>query len=158
MIALPSTCIECPMARHLHGDRFACANGLAKVVRGHFPSTPECRDAVENRPDKFVQPVILPDLQGLDPEWICDRIELALNWLDVCEFDIPDGQNLVNVNHQGYRIGYLKRQVDIYYCDRLDSLSSIDPYWLALHLVHPDYLHAVVDEIVDSRALMPDYN
>jgi hypothetical protein len=147
------------MARHLDRDRFSCGNSLNKVVRGHHPSTAECNDAVHARPHRYFQALPLPDLQGLEPEWVCDRIHLSLNWLDVFD-DAPgakDGEIAVEVCHQDSRIGYLRRDADVYYCDRLVGMRSSDPYWLALHLVHPDYLYQIVDEITTERAKMPDY-
>jgi hypothetical protein len=156
---IPFACLDCPMARHLDRNRFSCGNSLNKVVRGHYPSTAECWDAIGNRLDRYVQPLPLPDLWGLEPEWICDRIQLSLNWLDVFD-DAPranDGEIAIEVSIANLRIGYLRRDADVYYCDRLVGIRSADPYWLALHLVHPDYLFGVPDEIVTERELMPDY-
>lgn len=163
------------MARHLDRDRFSCGNSLNKVVRGHHLSTAECHDAVRNFSHRclvahkvevsstsmrrYFQPLPLPDLQSLEPEWVCDRIHLTLNWLDVCD-DAPgakDGEIAVEVCHQDLRIGYLRRDVDVYYCDRLVGMRSPDPYWLALHLIHPDYLDRIPDEIVAARWLVPEY-
>lgn len=147
------------MARHLDRDRFACGNSLNKVVRGHHPSTAECHDAVRVRPHRYFQVFPLPDLQGLEPEWVCDRIHLTLNWLDVCD-DAPrakDGEIAVEVCHQDLRIGYLRRDADVYYCERLVDTRSPAPYWLALHLIHPDYLDRIPDEIVAARWLVPEY-
>ena len=159
MIALPTpqNCCECPMARPLYEDRFSCGNSLSKVVRGHFLATAECHDALSDLPYRYFQP--LPDLQGLDPEWVCDRIHLSLNWLDVFD-DAPgvkDGAIVVEVRHKDLRIGYLRRNADIYYCKRLVGLRSPDPYWLALHLIDPDYSYLVPDEIVAARSVIPDY-
>ncbi len=167
MKAPPSNCLDCPLARPLYSvgvaspleNRFSCGNSLNKVVRGHHPSTAECHDAVRNFSDRYFQPSPLPDLQSLDPEWVCDRINLSLNWLDVYD-DAPgakDGEIAVEVCHLDLRIGYLRRSADLYYCDRLVGMRSPDPYWLALHLVHPDYLYPIVDEITTDRAKMPDY-
>jgi hypothetical protein len=147
------------MARHLDRDRFSCGNSLNKVVRGHHLSTAECHDAVRNFSHRYFQPLPLPDLQSLEPEWVCDRIHLSLNWLDVFD-DAPvakDGEIAVEVCHQDLRIGYLRRDTNVYYCDRLMGMRSPDPYWLALHLVHPDYLYPIVDEITTERTKMPDY-
>ncbi len=177
MIALPTpqNCYECPMARPLYEDRFYCGNSLSKVVRGHFPATAECHDALSDLSHRclvthkveetstsmrrYFQPLPLPDLQGLDPEWVCDRIRLTLNWLDVFD-DAPgakDGEIAIEVCHQDLRIAYLRRDANAYYCIRLDGLRSSDPYWLALHLVHPDYLYQIPDEIVADRSLIPKY-
>jgi hypothetical protein len=80
-----------------------------------------------------------------------------LNFLDVHdEYQIRDGETAIEVSHMGMT-AKLKRSRDLYYCDRLVSLSSTNPHWLALHLVHPDYLYEVVDEIILDRAKMPDY-
>ena len=155
------------MARHLERDRFACGNSLNKVVRGHHLSTAECHDAVRNFSHRYFQPLPLPDLQGLEPEWVCDRIHLTLNWLDVCD-DAPgakDGEIAVEVCHQDLRIGYLRRDADVNYCERLVGMRpakaaltlSPAPYWLALHLIHPDYLDRIPDEIVAARWLVPEY-
>ncbi len=163
------------MARHLDRARFACGNSLNKVVRGHHPSTAECHDAVRDLPHRclvahkveetstsmrrYFQVLPLPNLQGLEPEWVCDRIHLTLNWLDVCD-DAPgakDGEVAVEVCHQDLRIGYLRRDADVYYCDRLVGMRSSNPYWLALRLIHPDYLHQVPDEIVADRSRIPEY-
>jgi hypothetical protein len=84
---------------------------------------------------------------------------LTLNWLDVDD-DAPgakDGEIAIEVCHQDLRIGYLRRDPNVYYCARLDGLRSSDPYWLALHLIHPDYLDRVPDAIVAARSLVPDY-
>jgi hypothetical protein len=147
------------MARHLDRDRFACGNSLNKVVRGHHPSTAECHDAVRDLPHRYFQVLPLPNLQGLEPEWVGDRIHLSLNWLDVGD-DAPgakDGEIAVEVCHQDLRIGYLRRDADAYYCDRLVGMRSSNPYWLALRLIHPDYLHQVPDEIVADRSSIPEY-
>lgn len=159
MKVLPSNCLDCPLARPLYADCFSCGNSLNKVVRGHHSSTTECHDAVRDLPHRYFQPLPLPALQGLEPEWVGDRIHLSLNWLDVGD-DAPeakDGEIAVEVCHQDLRISYLRRDADAYYCVRLDGLRSSDPYWLALHLVHPDYLYQVPDEIVADRLLIPDY-
>jgi hypothetical protein len=191
MTALPSNCLDCPMARHLERDRFSCGNSLSKVVRGHHSSTAECHDAVRELPQRclvlsqlygrdtrphcaavahkvevsstsmrrYFHPLPLPDLQGLEPEWVCNWIHLSLNWLDVND-DAPgakDGEIAIEVCHQDFRIGHLRRDADIYYCDRLLGMRSPDPYWLALHLIHPNYLHQVPDEIVAARSLVPEY-
>jgi hypothetical protein len=158
MVKLPRTCSECPLARPLFNDRFACGNSLTKVVRGHFPATAECHESVWNHPEKYFQPEILPDLQGLEPEWICARIKLNLNWLDIYpdEREIRAGENAIEVTHQRMTAD-IKKRGDRYYCTRIARLESTDPYWLALHLVHPDYLYSVVDEIVTARASLPDY-
>jgi hypothetical protein len=145
------------MARPLYDDRFSCGNSLSKVVRGHFLATAECHDAVENHPEHYFQPQALPDLRGLDPELVCDRIHLNLNFLDVYgERGIRDSETAIKVSHQGMT-AKLKKNGDGYYCDRLVGMSSIDPYWFALHLVHPDYLYLVVDEIIADRLLVHDY-
>jgi hypothetical protein len=154
----PSNCFECPMARHLHGDRFACGNSLTKVVKAHFESTAECHDAVITRPDKFVKAATLPDFKGLDLEWIADRIKLSFNWLDVYpDWVVPDGDNLVEVILGKFRIGYIKRQNHLYYSDRLFGVRSLNPHEIALHMVNLQYLDGVVNEIIIDRASMPDY-
>lgn len=157
MKALPSNCLDCPFARHLYADRFACGNGVNKVVRGREFSTAECHDAIQNLSHRYFQPLPLPDLQKLEPEWVCDRIHLSLNWLEVYERAANDGEIAVEVCLKDVRIGYLRRDADFYYCDRLSGLRSPDPYWLALHLVHPDYLYRVPDEMVADRSLVPEY-
>jgi hypothetical protein len=146
------------MARPLSGDRFSCGNNLSKVVRGHFLATAECDDAMENHPERYFQPKVLPDLQGLEPELVCDHIHLNLNFLDVYgdEREIKDGEMAIEVSHQGMTVK-LKKRGDWYYCNRLMGIWAIDPYWLALHLIHPDYLHQVPDEISAVRSLIPDY-
>jgi hypothetical protein len=147
------------MARHLDRDRFSCGNSLNKVVRGHHLSTAECHDAVRNFSHRYFQPLPLPDLQSLEPEWVCNWIHLTLNWIDVYD-DAPrskDGEIAVEVCHQDSRIGYLCRDADVYYCKRLVGMRSPDPYWLALHLIHPDYLDRIPDEIVVARSLVPEY-
>jgi hypothetical protein len=175
MKATVFNCLDCPMARHLDRARFSCGNSVNKVVRGHHLSTTECHDAVVNHPERclvahkveetstsmrrYFPSLSLPELHGLEPEWICDRIQLSLNWLDVFD-DAPranDGEIAIEVSIANLRIGYLRRDADVYYCDRLVGIRSADPYWLALHLVHPDYLFGVPDEIVTERELMPDY-
>ena len=108
---------------------------------------------------RYFQPLPLPDLKGLEPEWVSERIHLSLNWLDVDD-DAPrakDGKIAVEVRLNDARIGYLRRDADVYYCDRLSGVRSPDPYWLALHLIHPDYLYRVPDEMVADRSLVPEY-
>jgi hypothetical protein len=61
------------------------------------------------------------------------------------------------VTIQNDEIGYIKEKEDKYYCDRLQGIDSSDPYAIALHMVHPDYLSGVVDEIIHRRGLVPDY-
>jgi hypothetical protein len=75
----------------------------------------------------------------------------------VYERSANEGEIAVEVCLDDVRIGYLRRDADAYYCDRLDGLRSSDPYWLALHLVHPDYLYQIPDEIVADRSLVPNY-
>jgi hypothetical protein len=119
------------MARHLDRDRFFCGSRLTKIVRGHHPSTAECHDAVRNLSHRYFQPIPLPDLQGLEPEWVSDRIHLSLNWLDVYD-DVPrvkDGEIAIEVCYQNLRIGYLRRDADVYYCDRLVGMRSILIGW-----------------------------
>jgi hypothetical protein len=154
----PSNCYECPMARHLHNDRFACGNSLTKVVKGHFESTPECHEAVIDYPHKFVKAATLPDFKGLDLEWIAERIKLSLNWLDAYpDWVVPDGDNLVEVILGKFRIGYIKQQNHLYYSDRLFGARSLNPYEIALYMVNLQYLDGVVDEIINARALALDY-
>jgi hypothetical protein len=145
------------LARPLFSDRFACGNSLTKVVRGHFLATESCHDSVLHHPEWYFQPKLL-DLQGLEPEWVCNRIGLNLNWLDIYpdEREIRDGENAIRFSHL-LMTGDLKRKGDLYYSDRLVGLESTDPYWLAVHLIHPDYLFLVVDEIVAARATTPNY-
>jgi hypothetical protein len=146
------------MARHLYGDRFTCGNSLTKVVRGHFESIPECHDAVIERPDKFVQPSPLPDFRGLDLEWIASHLKLTLNWLDIYpDWVIPDGENLIELSIKNSQIGYIKKSHHQYYSDRLFGVKSLNPYEIALHMLNSQYLDGVVDEIVITRALAPDY-
>lgn len=154
----PQICGECPFARPLFDNRFACGNSLTKVVRDHFPATEDCRDSVLDHPEWYFQPQILTDLQGLDPKWICDHIDLNLNWIDIYpdERQVSDGETAIVVTHQSMK-AKLKRKGDEYYSDRVSGLSSQNPYWLALHLVHPDYLYLVVDEILTKRESVPDY-
>jgi hypothetical protein len=162
----PSNCYECPMARHLHSNHFACGNSLTTVVKGHFESTPECHEAVieasrlfdNDRPGKFVKAGTLPDFKELDLEWIAERIKLSLNWLDVYpDWVVPDGDNLVEVILGKFRIGYIKRQNHLYYSDRLFGVRSLNPHEIALHMVNLQYLDGVVDEIIIDRALAPEY-
>ncbi len=159
MKVLPSNCLDCPLARPLYTNRFSCGNSPNKVVRAHYLSTAECHNAVRHSPHLYFQPLLLPDLQGLDPESVCDRLHLNLNWLDVYD-DAPrakDGEIAIEVCHYDLRIGYLRRSPDLYYCDRLFNVRSPDPYWLALHLIHPDYLYQVPDEILVARSFAPEY-
>jgi hypothetical protein len=167
MKALPSNCLDCPLARPLYAvgvaspleNRFSCGNSFDKVARSHHPSTAECHDAVRHSSHLYFQPLPLPNLQGLEPEWVCDLIHLNLNWLDVYD-DAPgvkDGEIAIEVCHHDLRIGYLRRSADVYYCNRLFNIRSPDPYWLALHLIHPNYLHQIPDEIVAQRSLFPEY-
>jgi hypothetical protein len=83
---------------------------------------------------------------------------LNLNWLDVYgdECEIRDGETVIEVSHHRMT-AKLKKRGNHYYCDRLAGIVAIDPYWLALHLVHPDYLYLVVDEILADCGKMPDY-
>ncbi len=182
MQTAPLNCLDCPLARPLHGvgvaspleNRFSCGNSPNQLVRGHFPATAECHDAIIEQPHRclvahkveetstsmrrYFQPLALVDLQGLEAEWICEHIRLTLNWLAVFE-DTPvaDGDIVVEVCHQDLRIGYLRHDGDAYYCDRVVGLRTVDPYLLALNLVHSDYLVGMPDEIVTARASFPDY-
>jgi hypothetical protein len=72
------------------------------------------------------------------------------------EREIKDGEMAIAVSHQGMT-AKLKKRGDGYYGDRLMGIWAIDPYWLALHSIHPDYLHQVPGEILAARSLMPDY-
>ena len=114
MKALPSNCLDCPFARHLYTDRFACGNSVNKVVCGREFSTSECHDAVRDFSHRYFQPLPLPDLQELEPEWVCDRIHLSLNWLDVYDRAANDGEIAVEVRLNDVRIGYLRRDVSLY--------------------------------------------
>jgi hypothetical protein len=155
---LPSTCLECPFARHLDRNRFSCGNSLTKVVKSHFTATDECHEAIIARPDKFVQPSPLPDFQGLDLEWVVNDIKLTMNWLDVYpDWVILDGDNLMEVGLDKLRIGYIKKRNHFYYSDRLFRIKSLDPNWIALNMVHPDYLDGVVDKLITTRESMPEY-
>jgi hypothetical protein len=155
---VPSNCYECPLARHLDRDRFSCGNSLNKVVRSHFFATAECHDAIIERPDKFVRASPLPDFKGLDLEWIVTHIKLTMNWLDVYpEWVIPDGDNLIEVSLDKLRIGYIKKSHHLYYSNRLFGIKSLDPNWIVLNMVHPDYLDGVVDNLIATRELMPEY-
>jgi hypothetical protein len=155
---VPSSCLECPLARHLDRNRFSCGNSLSKVVKSHFPATAECHDAIIERSDKFFQPSSLPDFQGLDLEWIINQIGLNMNWLDIYpDWVIPDRDNLIEVSLNNLRIGYIKKNNHLYYSDRLYGLESFDPNWIVLHMVNLQYFSGVVDAIVAQRNLMPDY-
>jgi hypothetical protein len=162
---IPSSCLECPFARHLERNRFACGNSLTKVVKSHFLSTAECRDAIieactlshNDRSDKFVQLSPLPDFRGLNLEWIANHIKLTLNWLDIHEWVIPDGEILIEVSINDFRIGYIKKSQERYYSERLFGVKSLDAYWIALNMVHPHYLDGVIDKLITERGSMPDY-
>jgi hypothetical protein len=155
---IPSNCLECPFARHLDRNRFSCGNSLSKVVKSHFPATAECHDAITEHPDKFVRSLPLPDFQGLDLEWILNHIKLTMNWLDVYpDWVVPDGDNLIEVGLDNLLIGYIKKNNHLYYSDRLFGIESLDPNWIALNMVHSDYLDGVVENLIATRELMPDY-
>ena len=89
---------------------------------------------------RYFHPLPLPDLQGLEPEWVGDRIHLSLNWLDVFD-DAPsanEGEIAVEVCHQDLRIGYLRRDVEClllrstgWYCD-LPTLIGWHCIWFIL--------------------------
>jgi hypothetical protein len=156
--SVPSSCLECPFARHLDRNRFSCGNSLNKVVRSHFLATAECHDAITECPDKFVQPSSLPDFQGLDLEWIADRIQLSLNWLDIYpDWVVPDCENLVEVNLGKFHIGYIKKNHHQYYSDRLFGVRSLNPYSIALQMINLNYLDGVTEKLVIDRASAPDY-
>jgi hypothetical protein len=55
---------------------------------------------------------------------------------------LPHLEIEIEVCHKDLRIVYLRRDGAAYYCDRLVGIRSPDPYWLALHLIHPDYLYS----------------
>jgi hypothetical protein len=155
---IPSNCLQCPFARHLDRNRFSCGNSLSKVVKSHFAATPECHDAITGHPDKFVRPSPLPDFKGLDLEWIVNHIKLTMNWLDIYpDRVILDGDNLIEVGIDNLLIGYIKKNDRLYYSDRLFGIESLDPNWIALNMVHPDYLDGVVDDLIATRESMPDY-
>jgi hypothetical protein len=162
------------MARHLYGDRFACGNNLSKVVRGHFLATAECHDAMENHPERYFQPKALPDLQGLEPESICDKIGL-----DIDIVELPDGKIITrsnpaavslayhtatgtspNIKHRFGKtlIGRIHQSADLYYCERFPHLTDRDPFKVALLMVNPDLIYGVAEEIIaEQRNAMPDY-
>jgi hypothetical protein len=155
---LPSSCLECPLARHLDRNRFSCGNSLRKVVKSHFPATAECHDAIIEHPNKFVLPSPLPDFRGLDLEWIASHIKLTLNWLDIYpDWIIIDRENLIEVSIDKLKIGYIKKSHHQYYSDRLFGFRSLNPYEIALQMVNSHYLDGVVDRILIDRTLIPDY-
>lgn len=153
-------CSLCPLARHLYGDRYSCGANVSPVSLGKYPATEECRQAVTAFPDKYYQPSLL-DLQEVDAERVCDQINLSVDILDDClesGFVSPDETNTVEIVYKGIRIGYLKRKNSSYYCDRLQGLLSPDPYWVALHMIHPEFLYGVVEKILNkNKEVIPDY-
>jgi hypothetical protein len=141
------------MARHLDAIRFVCAD-TGKVVRAHYPSTAECHQAITDRPNYRFVPE--PNLKGLEPQWVANKIGLSLNWLDVAQ-QAPDNIIAVQILLNGDKIGDLKRSGDDYYCDRLPQHHSADAYAIALLMVHPDYLYGIADEIVAESEAIPEY-
>lgn len=152
-----TSCLECPLARHLEGDRYACGNSSG-VAFGKHQATAECREAISFYPERHFQPLPLPDLKGLEPAQVCGHIRLNLNFLDVHdEYSAPDGDVIINVDHKGVHVGNL-RSSEFYYSKRFPEVQSSDPYWVALHLIHPDFLYGIADEILLQRQEMPDYD
>jgi hypothetical protein len=154
-----TSCAGCPLARHLYEDKYACGNALEGVVTSRQPLTSECHDAILNHPERHFQPLPLPNLQGIDPELVCSYIGVSLNWLNVYgdEIGTQDGEEIIEVSHQGIGIGDLKKRGDYCYCDRIKGIESVDAYLIALHMVHPDFLYGVVEEMIAGAELAIDY-
>lgn len=179
MVALlmntPQICCECPMARHLYGDRFACGNSLSLVVRSGYLATEECHCALLDFPSRWFKPLPI-DLNGVEPESICDKIGLDIDFTLV---ELEDGtittlSNPVavslayhtttgmspNIEHHFGKtlIGCIHQSADLYYCERFPHLTDRDPFKVALLMVHPDLIYGVADEIIaEQRNAMPDY-
>jgi hypothetical protein len=176
MVALlmntPQTCCECPMARHLYGDRFACGNSLSLVVRSGYLATEECHSALLDCPSRWFHPLPI-DLKGVEPESICDKIGLDINIVE-----LPDGKIITrsnpaavslayhtatgtspNIKHRFGKtlIGRIHQSADLYYCERFPHLTDRDPFKVALLMVNPDLIYGVAEEIIAERNAMPNY-
>jgi hypothetical protein len=149
-------CHTCPMGRHLNGTRFACADRFRTTDSRHAP-TQECRQAVVDSPHKYFQPLPLTDFKGINPEQVCSHVGVIVDWLDVDEDQTPDGADLIVVKFQGSTIASIKKKGDLYYCDRVTGVLSLDPYSVALQTIHPDYLFGVVEDILANQIAV-DYN
>jgi hypothetical protein len=143
-------CHLCPLGRHLDGHRFVCADRLYTTSSTH-QTTQECHQAIVDFPHKYHQPRPLPDLQDIDAQIVCDAIGLAVDWLNPTENRTPAGQILIEVKFQGYKIGAIYKTDKWYSSDRSLGTSFIDPHYLALHLIHPDYLYGIVDRILAEQ-------
>ncbi len=169
---MPQICCECPMARHLYRDRFACGNSLSLVVRSGYLATEECHSALLDCPSRWFHPLPI-DLKGVKPESICDKIGL-----DIDIVELPDGKIITrsnpadvslayhtttgkspNIEHHFGKtlIGRIHQSADRYYCERFPHLTDRDPFKVALLMIHPDLIYGVADEIIAERNAMPDY-
>lgn len=149
-------CHSCPLAQHLDGDRFACADRNI-ATRGRHAATDECHQAIVEYPRKYSRPLPLPDLQGVKPELICDRIKLNVNWLDPDEDSTAAGETLVEVKLNKSKIGTIHKWGEWYGSDRIPGFADKDAHYIALHLIHPDFLWNIVQEIIADRKNFIDY-
>jgi hypothetical protein len=143
-------CHSCPLARHLDGHRFACADRVYATDSRH-PATAECREAIVESGHKYFQPLPIPDLQGLNTEMVCEYVGLAVNWLDPDEDQTPEGHDLIEVKFAGHKVGAINKIGEWYSCNRITGVSFTDPHYLALHLIHPDYLYRISEEIIAGQ-------
>jgi hypothetical protein len=140
-------CNMCPLGRHLDGSRFACADRVYTTDSRHT-ATQECRDAITEYGHKYYQPLPLEDLGGIDTELVCSHIGLAVNWLDPDEDRTPEGHDLIEVKFDGHKVGAINKVGQWYSCDRIAGVSFNDAHYLALHMIHPDFLYRIADEIL----------
>lgn len=147
---LVSGCHSCPLARHLGADRFACADRVC-ATNGRHEATQQCHEAIVESPHKYFQPLPLSDLQGISPESVCDYIGLAVNLLDPDEDQTPAGNNFIEIHFNGYKVGMINKTGEWYSCDRIIGTSFTDAHYLALHLIHPDFLYQIPEEIIANR-------
>jgi hypothetical protein len=162
------------MARHLYGDRFACGNSPSVVVRSGYLATEECHCALLDLPSRWFQPLPI-DLMGVEPESICDKIGLDIDFPlveledgTITTLSNPAAVSLAyhtttgtspNIEHHFGKtlIGRIHQSANLYYCERFSHLTDHDPFKVALLMVHPDLIYGVVEEIIAERIAMPDY-
>jgi hypothetical protein len=145
-----SGCHECPLSRHINGDRFACADRQYATTSRHA-ATQECHEAILEYPRKYFTPIPLPSFQGISAERICDQIGLSVNWLDTDEDQAPGGRTLISVTLSGHKIGGINKVGNWYHCDRNKSVSSRDAHGVALRMIDPDLFYGVAEEIKSNQ-------
>jgi hypothetical protein len=156
------------MARHLFGDRFACANSSSVVVRSNYFATNECQSALLQFPGRRFRPHPI-DLKNLEAESICDKIGINIDFILVdgvshisAKVTLSQHRTTGTAPHLEHHfretpIGSILQSGDRYYCNRFPHIKYYDPFKVALLMIHPDLLYGVADEIIAERNAMPDY-